>query len=64
MPPVRLIVELHAGDPPTGWVEPADGPRESFEGLLEMLAAFDRLRSGGPPAADQDATGPPESQAR
>jgi len=45
-----LIIELNAGDPVTGWVESADGPRESFEGLLEMLAVFDRLRTGERPA--------------
>jgi hypothetical protein len=46
MSTVRLTIELNGGDPVTGWVEPADGPREAFEGLLEMLATFDRLRSG------------------
>jgi hypothetical protein len=51
-----LIVELDAGDPVTGWVERAAGPRESFEGLLEMLAAFDRLRSEEPPAGEQHPT--------
>jgi hypothetical protein len=59
MSPVRLIVELSAGDPVTGWVEPAGGPREPFEGLLELLAAFDRLRSGErPPARDNTDSSP------
>lgn len=59
MSAVRLIVELSPEDPVTGWIEPTDGPRESFEGLLEMLATFDRLRFGEPAtASDEDAAGP------
>ncbi len=50
-----MIVELSPEDPVTGWIEHAGGPRESFEGLLEMLAAFDRLRSGERPARGHDA---------
>lgn len=46
---VRLIVELEAGDPITGWLEPVGGQRERFEGLLQLLTTLDRLRSGGDP---------------
>ena len=59
MSPVRLIVELSAGDPVTGWIERAGGQREPFEGLLEMRAAFDRLRSCERPARGDDAARPP-----
>jgi hypothetical protein len=44
VPAVRLIVELHEGEPLSGWVTREDGPSERFAGLLELLAAFDRLR--------------------
>jgi hypothetical protein len=59
---VQLIVELSAGDPVTGWIEPAGGPREPFEGLLEMLATFDRLRYGEGPAAGDHADASPRKQ--
>ncbi len=61
---VRLILELTPGDPVTGWVEPVGGPRERFEGLLEMLAAFDRLRSTEPPAGGANAVDPAGGDAR
>jgi hypothetical protein len=59
MSSVRLIVELSEEDPVTGWIARAGGSRESFEGLLEMLAAFDRLRSGERPTMGDDAARPP-----
>ena len=52
MPAVRLIVELHEGEPVSGWVTREDGPSEWFGGLLELLAAFDRLRA--PPDSHDD----------
>ncbi len=61
---VRLIVELSAGDPVMGWVEPVGGRRERFEGLLEMLAAFDRLRGTERPGGGTDAADPPDGEPR
>jgi hypothetical protein len=53
--PVRLTLELDAGNPITGWIEPVDSAREPFEGLLELIVALDRLRSIEPPAPTEDA---------
>lgn len=47
MESVRLIVELEAGEPIAGWVDPPSGPRERFAGLLELVAMLDRLRGVG-----------------
>jgi hypothetical protein len=52
VPAVRLIVELHEGEPVSGWVAREDGTSEWFAGLLELLAAFDRLRA--PPDSHDD----------
>jgi hypothetical protein len=44
MPAVIVIVELDESDPITGRVGLDGADREPFEGLLELLVAFDRLR--------------------
>jgi hypothetical protein len=37
-------VELDGNEHIAGWLVPEHGPRERFEGLLEMVAAVERLR--------------------
>ncbi len=63
MAALRLLVELETGEHVAGWLGPERGSRERFDGLLELVAALDRLRgadaareataeSGGPHAPD------------
>lgn len=59
MSALRVVVELDEGDPVVGRVG-LDGERgEAFEGLLEMLAAFDRLRRSAS-RADEDSGEAPD----
>jgi hypothetical protein len=53
---IHLVLEIESGDRIAGWLVPERGPRERFEGLLEMVTAVDRLRR----ASAEDETGVPD----
>ena len=52
MEPVRLVLELEAGDPIRGSLRIADGPQREFAGLLQLVAALDQLRVDPASAAE------------
>jgi hypothetical protein len=51
--PVRLLLELEAGDPIRGSLHVEDGPPQEFAGLLELIAVLDQLRIDAVPDADE-----------
>jgi hypothetical protein len=42
---VRVVLELEEGERIAGWVVPARRPRQRFDGLLELIAAVERVRA-------------------
>jgi hypothetical protein len=43
-PPRRLLIEVEAGDPVSGWAASEGGPRTRFEGMLGFISVFEQLR--------------------
>jgi hypothetical protein len=49
---VHLELELDASaDPVEGWLVVRGGDRERFTGWIQLAAALERIRVGGPPPA-------------
>ena len=50
---LRVVLDLERGrDPVCGWLEPQNGVRERFEGLLGLLAALDAARAADRASVD------------
>ena len=54
--PVRVVLELDPGvEPISGTITAASGPAQSFNGLMQLVAALDGMREGQVATSEDEA---------